>query len=88
MTVTLWKGWRVLSPKDFVPIFRERVWMKILRGQDLVLIPFPFNFKDLPKFSAYDDREWEFQGIVKTALREYPSFKLVPVEVVVFRRRS
>ncbi|RLG90938.1 MAG: hypothetical protein DRO36_05225 [Candidatus Hecatellales archaeon] len=88
MTVTLWKGWRVLSPKDFVPIFREREWIKILRGEDLILIPFPFDFKDLPELSVYEDGEWEFQGVVKTALREHPSFKLVPVEVVVFRRRS
>ena len=90
MVTTYWKGWRTLSSKEFVPIFREREWVKILRGEDLILIPFPPDFKNLSKFNHYEDKEWEFQGVVRTAYKKEPPpmFPIPLIVTVVFRRRS
>jgi len=86
MTYFIWKGWRVHTLDDYVPCFKERTWMKILKGKDLLLIPFPPNFKDFSNISEDEDEEWELVGAVKTAMKS-PD-KLIPVTVVVFMRKG
>ena len=86
MTSYIWKGWRVHTPDDYVPCFLERTWVKILRGRDLLLIPFPSSFKDFSNIPKDEDEEWEFIGGVKTAMKN-PDGSVFPVMVVVFMRR-
>jgi len=86
MTVFIWKGWRVHTPDDYIPCFLERTWIKILKGRDLLLIPFPPCYKDVKKISRDEDEEWEFVGGVKTAMW-HPDGGVFPVMVVVFMRK-
>ena len=86
MTYYIWKGWRDHTLDDYVPCFKERTWMKILKGKDLLLIPFPEDFKDFSNISEDEDEEWEFMGGVKTAMKN-PNGCVFRVMVVVFMRK-
>jgi len=81
-----WKGWRCHPPEDFYPIFRERPWMKILYGKDLILVPFPGFFRNSVILKQFEDEEWEFIGFVITKFNEDDTYDFTSVGIF-WRRR-
>jgi len=77
-----WKGFLNIDRNEFFVFFKKRVWYQILKGEDLILIPFEEDFKPI-EMELLEDEEWEYLGEVLTAWRGTSR----KVRLVIFGRR-